>query len=463
MYTDFFHFTEKPFDLTASPRFLYLGEVHAEALALLKYGVSERQGFVVLTGEVGTGKTMMVQAFLNESHLDAHCVYISNPQLSVDEFISYLASKIFQKTVSFKSKADFLLTFEEFLNECSQKEKHFVLVIDEAHKLSFDLLEEIRLLSNIGNPERTLISIFLIAQPELNQKLSERKCRALLQRVSVRYHIEPLELESSQEYITTRLRAVGAEDVFEIIPKDIMTSIHHYSKGHPRLINILTDNALLLCYARRVRKLTQDLLDECYQDLQIHIAHQDKPQEEHRVLRMPQPDCPEAKTTWKWAAVLVFVLILASVFFAQNWGQLFHRFRASVPGNFASDTPVREDLQLPAEQEAFLKTRDGETQRMAQTVVVSEGDTVAELAEAIYGHLDDSILRMVQSANPHIEDINCVEVGQRIVFPRYSSNKNFSVHSAPKTSLRENNQVVIDDEQVNFPGQFEKMESAPIS
>ena len=199
MYTEFYGLKEKPFNLTPSPRFLYLGETHKEALALLTYGVVERKGFILLTGEVGTGKITMVRALL--AHLDKSIqyVHISNPLLTPPAFMDYLAFCAFKKKLHFKSKADFLIEFEKFLKHCLQHQRNFVLILDEAQNFSFEVLEEIRLLSNMETADEKLINIFLVGQPELNEKLRQPRCRSLLQRISIRHHIKPLDLIGTQE------------------------------------------------------------------------------------------------------------------------------------------------------------------------------------------------------------------------------------------------------------------------
>ena len=142
MYIDFYNLREKPFELTPSPRFLYLGETHKEALALLTYGVVERKGFILLTGEVGTGKTTMIRALLANLDESVRFVHVSNPLFNPIDFMNYLASSTFKRKVHFKSKAAFLLEFEGFLKECFQHQKNFILIVDEAQNLSFELLEE---------------------------------------------------------------------------------------------------------------------------------------------------------------------------------------------------------------------------------------------------------------------------------------------------------------------------------
>jgi general secretion pathway protein A len=269
VYRQFFSLKEKPFELTPSPRFVYLGETHREALALLTYGCMEQKGFVLLTGEVGTGKTTMVQTVL--ANLDDRAEYVSirNPVLSPDEFFVYLTVSILGERERSEAKARFLMRFEDYLETLSKRKKIFILIIDEAHRLSDALLEEIRLLSNLETPDEKLLNIFLVGQPEVNDKLSRPESRSLLQRIGVRYHMEPLGLEDTREYIMTRLRIAGAENGRKFFPEKAVQLIHRHSGGYPRTINIIADNAMLLGYARGKKKITPEMILECCGDLRL--------------------------------------------------------------------------------------------------------------------------------------------------------------------------------------------------
>jgi len=269
MYTQFYNLKQKPFSLTPSVRSLYLGDIHKEALALLTYGVMDRKGFILLTGEVGTGKTTMVHALLNSLGKDIQYVYLSNPLFSVNDFMNYLAFSAFKEKMDFKNKTDFLINFELFLKKQAKDQKNFTLIIDEAQKLSFELLEEIRLLSNLETSEEKLINIFLVGQPELNELLNQPRCRPLLQRISIRYHIKALDEAASFEYISTKLNLAGAGKPDTIIPRNVAKTIFHYSDGYPRMINILADNVLLLGYSRGEKHITPGMVKECYNDLQL--------------------------------------------------------------------------------------------------------------------------------------------------------------------------------------------------
>ena len=318
MYESFYNLQEKPFDLTHSSRFLYLGEVHKEALAMLTYGVMERKGFVLLTGEVGTGKTTILHAMLNDLDKSVKYVHLANPLLSPKEFINYLTLSAFRNRIVFKSKAEFLLTFEAFLTKCSQHQRHFLLVIDEAQKLSYELLEEIRLLSNMETADEKLISIFLVGQPELNQKLGDPRCRALLQRISIRYNIKPLSLRETEEYITRRLKVAGAQKADDVFPSDVRRAIHEYAGGYPRMINILSDNLLLLGYSKGQRTLTPGMVRECYGDMQLADLTPAAMQEPVTKIvagkAEPRPS-PNRSGVWKWALVALLVVLLALVGF----------------------------------------------------------------------------------------------------------------------------------------------------
>jgi general secretion pathway protein A len=269
VYTQFYNLKEKPFNLIPSPRFLYLSEGHREALNLLKYGVMERKGFILLTGQIGTGKTTMIQGLLSTLDDSVHCIHISNPLLSPREFMDYVAFAAFDKRIHFKSKTDFLIEFEAFLRRCLGKQMNVIMIIDEAQGLSLELLEEIRLLSNMETGDERLLNIFLVGQPELKEKLSESRGVPLLQRISIRYNIPPLDLEGTRGYIAKRLEIAGAERENDIFSKGAVEAIHQYCGGIPRMINSLADNSLLLGYSQSSSTITFDMVRQCYQDMSL--------------------------------------------------------------------------------------------------------------------------------------------------------------------------------------------------
>ena len=355
MYTEFYNLKEKPFNLTPSPRFLYLGESHGEALNMLSYGVMERKGFILLTGEIGIGKTMLIQALLSTLDDSVRCIHLSNPLLSPGEFMDYLAFSAFKRKVHFRSKADFLIEFEEFLAECLRNQTNVILIIDEAQKLSFEVLEEIRLLSNMETGDEKLINIFLVGQPELNEKLRQPRCMALLQRISMRYHIKPLDLEETKEYMATRLRVAGAPKGDEVFSKSAVKAIHQYAHGYPRVINIFADNALLLGYSRGTKPITPIMVQKCYEDMSLDSS---LPKDRQAKWAPHELETREQTRSsfWMWAVAMCFVGALVAFGMTQmGRSKLWQLFGFKAPSRQISPGEVVVG-KVPAEEREHVET-----------------------------------------------------------------------------------------------------------
>jgi type II secretory pathway predicted ATPase ExeA/Tfp pilus assembly protein PilF len=264
MYLSHYSLAEKPFGISTDPKFLWLGEKHKEALAILKYGVVSHMGFLLLTGEVGTGKTTLVNALL-ESLDDAVVVAnVTNPKLDLIDFCNLIA-KLFEIPRKFNSKANFIIDFTRLLQKAHSSGKHPLLIIDEAHTLSRELLEHIRLLSNIELPQEKLIDILFVGQPELNRVLLSPEFRALRQRIVLVYNIDPLSESETRQYIEYRLRVAGAQG--ELFNPKALHEIHRLSKGIPRVINTICDHALLTGYTRELKDITPTIIRECHREL----------------------------------------------------------------------------------------------------------------------------------------------------------------------------------------------------
>jgi len=262
MYRSYYSLAKKPFQLTTDPKFLWLGEKHKEALATLKYGVIDQKGFLLVTGDVGTGKTTLINALLESIEEDTLVANITDPALNLIEFFNFVALS-FNIPKKFDSKIDFIVYFSRFLKKVYSGNKHVLLIIDEVHSLSKDVLEHIRLLSNIELPEEKLINIFFVGQNEIHQTLALPECRALRQRISLVYQIEPLSENETLAYIKHRLKVAGTEK--NIFTQNAVQEIFHFSKGYPRLINTICDHALLTGYVRGFKKITPDFITECAQ------------------------------------------------------------------------------------------------------------------------------------------------------------------------------------------------------
>jgi len=264
MYKRFYGFTRQPFDLNPDPERVFMSETHKEGLAILRYGVVAKKGFLVLTGAVGTGKTTLLQALTYSLEGDVHCCLLTNPTLSRDEFFAFLAH---QYNLSWtENKALFLIEFSKFLEECSAKKEQVLLIVDEAHVIPVDLLEEIRLLSNQDTTGGDVFSIFLVGQPELNAHLSNDRLLPLRQRIGIRFHLDLFTRDVTVQYVVYRLRAAGAKHL-DIFTDEALTLVHKVSKGTPRLINIVCDHALLTGFADEKTVIDETVIRECVDEL----------------------------------------------------------------------------------------------------------------------------------------------------------------------------------------------------
>ena len=269
MYESFYGLKENPFNVTPDSQFVYLGEHHREALAQLLYGIQEKKGFIVLTGEVGTGKTTLIHYLLdrlNHGDMQTQTAFLFNPKLSVDDFIAYILKDL-DISVDGGTKGDHLHLLHENLIQAYKNEQRSILIIDEAQGLNPELLEEIRLLSNLETAKSKLIQIILVGQPELDQTLLQKGFRQLRQRVNMRYHLPPLSETETREYVEKRMRIAGATK--GIFTKRAFRDIYRWSRGIPRLINILCDNALLIGYAQEQRVVDRPIIREAAKDLHL--------------------------------------------------------------------------------------------------------------------------------------------------------------------------------------------------
>jgi general secretion pathway protein A len=268
MYESFYGFKEKPFTLTPDPRYFYPSRAHREALDHLLYGIREREGFIVITGDVGTGKTTLCRAILQQLEEGTSTAVILNPVLSEDELLRAVL-RDFGLTGDGRTKYELIDELNEFLMRTIVAGKRAVLIIDEAQNLSFKLLEQIRLLSNLETERDKLIQIILVGQLGLVRHLASQELKQLNQRVSVRYKLRPLTYQETCQYVYHRLMVAGGTTGVSFAP-GALRAIYEYSSGIPRLINLATDRALLQGYADQTREISkrgaaagiQSLVDE---------------------------------------------------------------------------------------------------------------------------------------------------------------------------------------------------------
>ncbi|HEY1873566.1 MAG TPA: AAA family ATPase [Steroidobacteraceae bacterium] len=260
MYLSFFGLNEKPFAITPDPRYLYLSERHAEALAHLLYGINEAGGFVQLTGEVGTGKTTIVRSLLAQTPKNAEIALILNPKMTAPEFLLTICEElgIGVPDSALGSLKDLVDILSEYLLRAHAAGHRVVLVVDEAQNLSPEVLEQVRLLTNLETNTQKLLQIILIGQPELRELLSRNELRQLAQRITGRYHLNPLSHEETAAYVRHRLRVAGATN--DIFAPQALNAVFSLSQGVPRVINVICDRALLGAYSLDRHRVTASLV-----------------------------------------------------------------------------------------------------------------------------------------------------------------------------------------------------------
>lgn len=270
MYLSHFNLKLKPFSLSPDSRFLWLGEKHSEALATLKYGIQENIGFLLLTGDIGTGKTALINRLIREIDVPSLVATIPDPGLEIIDFFNFLAFEFNEKRI-FNSKGKFLNFFKKFLQNAYTVNKKVLIIIDEAQRLSSELLEEIRQLSNIELEYTKLLNIFFVGQSEFNKILAMEVNKATRQRIAVKYHIEPLTQEETELYIQHHLKIAGATE--EIFKLGAIKEIYNFSLGFPRTINIICNLSLLTGYSKELKSIDEHVIKECAAELndQNHI------------------------------------------------------------------------------------------------------------------------------------------------------------------------------------------------
>jgi general secretion pathway protein A len=268
MYTAFFGLNSTPFNLSPDPSFLFRSMQHEEALDSLIYGVQSRKGFIVLSGEVGTGKTTMLECL--RDHLDSHQIpfaFLFNSRLTPDQFFEMIAHD-FNLNCKRNAKTEVLLALNAMLIQRANQNQTTVLIVDEAQNLEWDVLEEIRLLGNLETRRGKMLQIILSGQPELDRKLEERELRQLKQRITLRCHLRPLNSQETAEYVGARLARAGMREQ-TVFPLEVLDEIHNRTQGIPRLINAVCDNMMLTSFAMESRQANIRMLDEVSRDLHL--------------------------------------------------------------------------------------------------------------------------------------------------------------------------------------------------
>jgi general secretion pathway protein A len=270
MYLGYYGLTEPPFDITPNPRFLFYSAKHREAFNHLLYGIRERKGFVQLTGEVGAGKTTLCRAMLEQLDSGHYATaLILNPVMSADELMKAVAME-YGLPVNGLDRLDTLSVINQFLLQQVERGRETVLIIDEAQDLTEELLEQVRLLSNLETDNRKLLQIVLMGQPELRDRLNSPRLRQLRQRITVRYHLKPLSQEEVNQYVHHRLHVSGGNGT-PCFTRPALWRVHRYSQGIPRLVNAVCDKALLAGFVQQRERIDFRMVGQAVRELEGQI------------------------------------------------------------------------------------------------------------------------------------------------------------------------------------------------
>jgi general secretion pathway protein A len=309
MYCDFYQLTERPFNVTPDPKFLYLNARYREAIASLNYGITQRKGFITLIGEAGTGKTTLLKRLLEDLDAKTKSVFIFNTNVTFEEILEYIFQE-FDLPVHNGRKLYMLQRLNTFLLEELRGGGNVALLIDEAQDLEFSVLEDLRLLSNLETAKEKILQIVLSGQPELGQKLSNPVLRQLRQRIGINCRLLPLSRDEITEYIRFRLQAAGCPDL-KLFSREAEDQIYHFSRGIPRLVNVVCDNALVIGYALGRRRIGADLITEAAADLLSVEPAAEEVKERPAVVAAPVT-AAAAQSRWR-ARLGVATLVLAAV------------------------------------------------------------------------------------------------------------------------------------------------------
>lgn len=269
MYLEYYKLQEKPFNVTSDPNFLYMSKRHKEAFTYLVYGIKERKGFIEITGEVGTGKTTLCRALLNRLDPHTKVAFIFNSDLSELQLLQAIVEDLGIKAEK-RIKIDLFSKLNSFLIEQLKIGNNVVLILDEAQNLRPKALEQMRMLSNLETEKEKLFQIILVGQPELRDKLNSPNLRQLKQRISIRYHILPLERDEIADYIKHRLYVAGSDGSVKFT-EDAIEKIYEYSNGVPRLINVVSDRALLLGFVLETYEIDDKIIERSIEEIEGRI------------------------------------------------------------------------------------------------------------------------------------------------------------------------------------------------
>ena len=420
MYNSYFGFHESPFSVTPDPRFFYANTVYREAFVTLRYGIDAKKGFIVITGEVGTGKTTLLRKLLQTLEDTVHSVFVFNTYLSFPELLELTLHDL-GLSPNGQSKLAMIQQLNDYLIEQLKIGHTVTILIDEAQNLKDEVLENLRLLSNLETDQEKLIQIVLMGQPELQTKLAQPRLRQLKQRVALKCRLHPLKTTEVGPYIDSRLQAIGYKGPTLFEPSAI-ERIAFYSRGIPRLMNIICDNALLNAFAVSQPSVSAAMVEEVACDLELSLAEQEEAPtalepEEQKASILPMrnelvPVVPAARARPYIPALLaIFVVIaIAGAMNSPPW--------LGSAGKNLGISKQNLNLWLAPTDESQARPRArSEKKRTEQRIVIQPGTTIQKVAADAYGPNSMLGMDVIKDFNPQIQNLNWIYPGQEILVP----------------------------------------------
>ena len=444
MYKQYFGFVESPFSITPDPNFFYNNPVYDEALANLRYGIEAKRGFIAVTGEVGTGKTTLLRKLMRELRNSIHFAFIYNTELTFNELLQVILMDLGLSPHG-KDRLAMIDELNAYLLEQLQQGEIVCLLIDEVQNLSDESLEGLRLLSNLETDREKLLQIVLMGQPELNARLDQPNLRQLKQRIAIQCELAPISGKEVAAYINFRLQTAGCERQ-DIFSKDAVRKIAFYSKGIPRLINVMCDNALVIAYAASQKFVSGDVIEEVAHDLRLapETQHTEPTESPNGARTGGKAIKPHDQTSdgshqpYKrfLSSVGVPALLVVSGFlaavsligtgsFVSTLRRSIHSLKSDVNESLPLLNPVnpppgktlpdREIAEVTIREQA---SRDSEMNVANDRLIIQYGSTIYEIAADHYGSNVATGMDLIKEVNPGIRDLNWVAAGQELLLPR---------------------------------------------
>jgi type II secretory pathway predicted ATPase ExeA len=438
MYQQYFGLRESPFSITPDPRFFYANSVYLEAYANLRYGIEAKKGFIAVTGEVGTGKTTLLRKLMLSLEKTIHTVLIFNTDVTFNELLRVILRDLGLSTEG-KDRLSMVEQLNDYLIEQLEQSQVVCLLIDEVQSLSDESLEGLRLLSNLETDQHKLLQIVLMGQPEFQAKLEQPHLRQLKQRIAIRCEITRLNDDEIGSYINFRLRAAGCvtNDLFD---PHAIDKIALYSKGIPRLINVICDNALLIAYASSQKNVSFKVIEEVARDLRLtsgnHLADNkinvpvvESDARNDAVLDEVSVRNDHGKPrSWQTSAIATCFVIglfigLASLtergFFIHSTSKLFNSFQANSTESAlpAKDETTGRQTITPRVASAAIQSSPTDSSSTDHPVTIQTGSTIFQIATDAYGSHAVLGMDLIKEFNPEIQNLNLINAGQELLLP----------------------------------------------